>query len=402
MRILYFDSPSGISGDMTMAALIDLGVDIKKIKRELKKLDLSNYTIKTTLERRHAIEGVRFKVRTTESKHHRTFKDIKKIIEKSKLTKEVKVLSIEIFKALAIAEGSVHGINAEKVHFHEVGAVDSIVDIVGIAIAIIDLKVDAIYSSPIPLGSGLVSTMHGTMPIPAPATIELMRGIPTKPSPVAMELTTPTGAVIAKTLVKEFGPMPAMVIERIGYGIGGNDFEEIPNVLRVVLGEMTGTSRSEPDSTSGVIVLETNIDDMNPQIGGYLIERLLKEGALDAYITPVQMKKTRMGMLITVITEESLKDSLLEVIFTESTSIGVRSYRVDRDCLTREIKTIKTPYGKVGVKLSYLNGRLVNSAPEYEDCKLLAEKKGIALKEIMDSAREILRSRTPVKKKTRK
>ncbi len=399
MRILYFDSPSGISGDMTMAALIDLGVDIKKIKRELKKLGLSNYTIKTTLERRHAIEGVRFKVRTTESKHHRTFKDIKKIIEKSKLAKEVKVLSIEIFKTLAIAEGSVHGISAEKVHFHEVGAVDSIVDIVGVAIAIIDLKVDAIYSSPIPLGSGLVSTMHGTMPIPAPATIELMRGIPTKPSPVAMELTTPTGAVIAKTLVKEFGPMPAMVIEKIGYGVGGKDFEEIPNILRVVLGEMTATPESDSQSA---IVLETNIDDMTPEIGGYLIERLLKEGALDAYITPVQMKKTRMGMLITVITEEKLKDSLLEVIFTESTSIGVRSYRVERDCLAREIKMIKTPYGKVGVKLSYLNGRLVNSAPEYEDCKLLAEKKGIALKEIMDSARESLRSRTQVKEKTRK
>ncbi|MCK4846360.1 MAG: nickel pincer cofactor biosynthesis protein LarC [Deltaproteobacteria bacterium] len=399
MRVLYFDSPSGISGDMTMAALIDLGVDIKKIKRELKKLGLSNYTIKTTLERRHAIEGVRFKVRTTESKHHRTFKDIKKIIEKSKLAKEVKVLSIEIFKTLAIAEGSVHGISAEKVHFHEVGAVDSIVDIVGVAIAIIDLKVDAIYSSPIPLGSGLVSTMHGTMPIPAPATIELMRGIPTKPSPVAMELTTPTGAVIAKTLVKEFGPMPAMVIEKIGYGVGGKDFEEIPNILRVVLGEMTATPESDSQSA---IVLETNIDDMTPEIGGYLIERLLKEGALDAYITPVQMKKTRMGMLITVITEEKLKDSLLEVIFTESTSIGVRSYRVERDCLAREIKMIKTPYGKVGVKLSYLNGRLVNSAPEYEDCKLLAEKKGIALKEIMDSARESLRSRTQVKEKTRK
>lgn len=401
MKILYFDSPAGISGDMCMASLISLGVDMKKIKRELKKLDVSEYTIKTSLERRHAIEGVRFKVHTTESKHHRTFKDIKKLIDKSILSKKVKELSVEIFQALAIAEGRVHGVSADKVHFHEVGAVDSIVDIVGVAIAITELKVDAVYASAIPLGSGLVKTDHGTMPIPAPATIELMKGIPTKSSPITMELTTPTGAVIVKTLVKEFGPMPEMVIKKIGYGVGGKDFKEIPNVLRAVIGEATAVTKPTEDSSS-VIVIETNIDDMNPQIGGYIIERLLKEGALDAYLTPVQMKKSRMGMLLTVLAEEAKKDSLLEVIFTESTSIGVRSYRVERDCLKREIKTVKTPYGKVSVKLSYLNGRLVNSAPEYEECRLLAEKKKIPLKEVIESAKEALRKPQKAKKKPRK
>ena len=402
MKILYFDCPAGISGDMSLAALIDLGVDIKKIKKELKKLDVAEYTIKTSLERRHAIEGVRFKVRTTEVKHHRTFKDIKELIEKSKLSKKVRELGVKIFKALAVAEGKVHGISPDKVHFHEVGAVDSIVDIVGVAIAITELKIDAVYASAIPLGSGLVKTAHGTMPIPAPATIELMKGIPTKPSPITMELTTPTGAVIIKTLVKEFGPMPAMVIEKIGYGVGGKDFLEVANVLRVVLGETTSSISSGSTSPSDAVVLETNIDDMNPQIGGYLIERLLREGALDAYLTPVQMKKSRMGMLLTVLTEESKKEALLEVIFTESTSIGVRSYNVERDCLKRELKTVKTLYGKVSVKLSYLNGSLVNFAPEYEDCKLLAEKKKVPLKEVIDSAKEALKKAPQVKKKSRK
>ena len=237
MRILYFDCPTGISGDMCVASLIDLGVSVEKLKKELKKLKLSGYEITVTRENRGAINGIRFKVRSSETHPHRTFKDIKNLIERSGLKKDVKELSIRIFTNLAKAEGKVHGISPLKVMFHEVGAIDSIVDIVGVSIALRELDIDEVRASAIPTGSGFVNTMHGRLSVPAPATIEVLKGVPIVPSPIEMELTTPTGAVILKTVSKGFGKMPAMTIKNIGYGLGGKDFKEMPNALRAVIGE---------------------------------------------------------------------------------------------------------------------------------------------------------------------
>jgi hypothetical protein len=391
-KILYLDCPTGISGDMCMAALIDLGADLAKIKRELKKLDVAGYTIKTWVDKRHAISGTRFKVITKKEKHHRTFKDIKKLIEDSTLTSEVKKLSVKIFKNLAIAEGKVHGIAHTKVHFHEVGAVDSIVDIVGVAVAITGLGIDKVYTSAIPLGSGWVNTEHGMLPIPAPATLEIIKGIPTVPSPITMELTTPTGAVIVKTLAIGHGAPPAMTASAIGYGLGGKDFRELPNAMRAIMGktEKIENPKIEDKKTcaqaDSVIEIKTNIDDMNPQISAYLLEKLIKKGALDAYLTPIIMKKGRPGLLLTVLTNEKKQDALTRIILTESTSIGVRYNNVKRKCLERRIIKVNTPFGTIRIKESLLDEVVVNRQPEFEDCKKAAKKNNVPLKEVIASA----------------
>ena len=384
MKILYLDCPMGISGDMFLAALIDLGVDPKMILRELKKLPVDKIDVEIKKAVRHSITGTTFKVRLAEAHHHRTFRDIKKIIGESSLSPKVKSLSTAIFKVIAEAEGKIHGIKADEVHFHEIGAMDSIIDIVGAAIAVDSLKVKKVVSSPIALGTGWARTMHGTIPIPAPATLEILKGVPIAASTAPFELTTPTGAAIVKTLASSFGPMPPMTIEAAGYGAGKKDFKESANLLRAVI----GTAGEAAEGAQWLILLETNIDDMSPQVAGYLMERLLSEGALDAFYTPVQMKKGRPGVLLTVLTGSEKKDRLLEIIFTESTTIGVRETGVLRHCLERKEAKVRTPYGIVRVKLALREGRVVNVQPEYEDCRTAAKKKGVALKLVMDAARE--------------
>lgn len=386
MKTLYLDCPMGISGDMFLAALIDLGVDPKMILRELKKLPVDKIDVEIKKVARHSITGTTFKVRLAESHHHRTFRDIKKIIEESSLAPKVKRLSIDIFKLIAEAEGKIHGIKADEVHFHEIGAMDSIIDIVGAAIAVDSLKVNNVAASPIALGTGWAKTMHGTIPIPAPATLEILKGVPTAASTAPFELTTPTGAAIVKTLASSFGPMPSMTIVAAGYGAGKKDFKESANLLRAVIGTSSGNGTVE--GVEKLIVLETNIDDMSPQVAGYLLDKLLEKGALDAFYTPAQMKKGRPGVLLTVLTNNEKKDGLLDVIFAESTTIGVRAAEVDRHCLERKAAKIKTPFGVVNVKLALRGGRVVNIQPEYEDCKAAAEKKGVPLKTVMDAARE--------------
>lgn len=386
MKVLYFDCPMGISGDMCMAALIDMGVDFKMVLRELKKLKADRIDVAVNKEVRHSITGTTFRVRVKESHHHRTFKDIKRLIGESTLDKGVKELSISIFKEIAIAEGKVHGIKPEEVHFHEVGAMDSIIDIVGASIAIRSLKADRIISSPIPLGSGWANTMHGRIPIPAPATVEILKGAPIVSTEIPFELTTPTGAAIIKTVAQGFGPLPDMVIEKTGYGAGKKDFMESANVLRVMLGTAKDERKAHKER-AGLLVMETNIDDMSPQTAGYLMERLFEAGALDVFFTPVQMKKSRPGVLLTVLTDEERKEGLLDIIFEESTSIGVRTYPVERECLERKVVRAKTPYGVVRVKVSLRGGKVVNSQPEYEDCRELARKKKVPLKKVMEAAK---------------
>ncbi|MBI1912692.1 MAG: nickel pincer cofactor biosynthesis protein LarC [Deltaproteobacteria bacterium] len=391
MNILYFDCPTGISGDMCLAALIDLGVDFKMIVRELKKLPVDKIDVKIGKEVRHSITATSFRVNIKESHHHRTFKDIRKIIKESSLSADVKELSASIFKIIAEAEGKIHGIAADEVHFHEVGAMDSIIDIVGAAIAIKSLRIDKVYASPIPLGSGWADTMHGRIPIPAPATVEILKGVPVAGSTIPFELTTPTGAAIIKTIASGFGPMPQMTIEKTGYGAGKKDFKESANLVRVFLGKTEeATADEECKTAQRLLMMETNIDDMSPQLAGYLMERLFANGALDVFYTSVQMKKSRPGILLSVLTEESKKEALLDVIFNESTSIGVRTHYVERHCLERKILKVKTPFGTVRVKASLRDGKVVNNQPEYEDCKALAEKKKVPLKKVMDAVKAAL------------
>lgn len=387
MKILYIDCPMGISGDMFLGALIDMGVDLKMILRELKKLPVDKINVKVSKEVRHSISATAFRVKIKEERHHRTFKDIKKIITKSTLAPEVKDLSVKIFENIADAEGKIHGISPEEVHFHEVGAMDSIIDIVGAAVAVRSLKADAVISSPIPLGSGWTDTMHGRLPIPAPATLEILKGVPLRPSTAPFELTTPTGAAIIKTLAGDFGGIPAMKVERIGYGAGKKDFREAANVLRLMTGEGEIRRGKETGGRERLTVLETNIDDMSPQVAGYVMEKLFGAGALDCFFTPVQMKKGRPGVLLTVLAAEEEKEKLMDIIFDETTTIGVRSYPVERLCLERKIVKVKTPYGTVRLKVAYKDGHAVNIQPEYEDCRLIAEKKGLSLRIVTDGAR---------------
>ncbi len=384
MRILYFDCPSGISGDMCLGALVDLGVDIKRIRSELKKLPIEDVSISISRKKYHGITGTNLCIKTKEAHHHRTFRDIKELIEESGLSRKVKELSVEIFKEIAQAEAKVHDTDYMEVHFHEVGALDSIVDIVGTAVAMEAIDVDEVYSSPLPMGTGWVDTAHGRMPVPAPATVEILRGVPVKGSHIEAELTTPTGASIVKTLARGFCTMPSMVIEATGYGLGSRNLKEIPNILRVVVGR----TREEKEV---LVVMETNIDDMNPQIMGYLTERLLSAGALDVFCTSVQMKKNRPGVLLTVLTDRAHRDQLMDIIFRESTSLGVRIHEVERVCLSRKDTKVSTPYGTVRMKVSLLDGKVVNIQPEYEDCKRIAQKSNIPVKTVMDEAKRCFR-----------
>ena len=383
-KILYFDCVSGISGDMCLAALIDLGVGIDVIEDGLKGLALDGYSLSAGREKRSGIEGTRFKVALEGDSPERSYADIRRLIIESALAEEVKELSLEIFGIIAEAEGKIHGVAPEDVRFHEIGAVDSIVDVVGAAIAIKSLDIDAVYSSSIPLGTGFVETAHGTMPVPAPATMEILKGVEIKESRVEAELTTPTGAAIIKALSKGSRPVPAMSVSEIGYGIGSGDFKEVPNILRLFFGE-GGEGAEETGVVSGVgqvTVVETNIDDLSPQIAGYLMERLFEAGALDVWFTPVQMKKSRPGLLLTALVEESSLDGVIKMIFVESTSIGVRFHRAQRQILQRTEYTIETRFGKITIKASSLDGKVVTRKPEFEELKAIAKKTGLPLKSV--------------------
>jgi len=384
MDTVYIDCPMGISGDMFLGAMIDLGVELGLIIKTLEKLpiDSGEFDIVTSKEVRHSITGTSFKVRVKESKHHRSYRAIKSMIQKSAFPPRVEELSIAIFDLIAQSEGRIHGVPAEDVHFHEIGAMDSIIDIIGAAVAVDSLGSPSFFASPVALGEGMAKTMHGTIPIPAPATLDILKGVPTVAGPAPFELTTPTGAAIIKTLAEGFGPMPDMVLDATGYGAGKKDFDGAANLLRII----TGTMSKKAGVAERLIMFETTIDDMSPEIGGWLMEKLLAKGALDVFYTPAQMKKSRPGTLLGVLAKEEDKEAVLDTIFTESTTIGVRTHLVERHCLARTIKEVKTEYGTISVKVSTRQGRTINIQPEYEDCKKIAQEQGIPLKTIMAAA----------------
>lgn len=381
MRIAYFDCFAGASGDMIVASLLDAGLKLPALRRELGKLDLHGFTVKTARVTRGMLSALRFDVRVAHEHHaHRTLRVIERIIARSALSDRVKEDSRKVFLRLAQAEAKVHRTRPEEIEFHEVGAVDSIVDIVGAAIALEALGVEAIYFSPLHLGTGTVRCRHGVLPVPAPATVELVKGIQVMQGSVEAELTTPTGAAVLTAMGRCQPPPPAR-FDAVGHGAGTRELVEIPNVLRVRIGEVC-----PPRDGDRVCVMETNIDDMPSQIYGHLFDRLFAAGALDVFATPIHMKKNRPAVLLNVIAPTELVPLLEEILFSETTTFGIRRHEVERTKLSRKETTVATRHGKVRVKIGRMGKEIKTVAPEYEDCRKAAEKAGVPLKAVWQAA----------------
>jgi uncharacterized protein (TIGR00299 family) protein len=438
MKTLYLDLISGISGDMFIGALVDLGVDARLLETELAKLQLEGYHLHFTRSQKASIVGVKFDVHlaggpdhehhghshshehehehhhehhhehehghshapshghehshgTGQHSHHddsRTFAEIKQLIAHSSLSDWVKQKAFAIFQRIAVAEGKIHGLPPEQVHFHEVGAVDSIVDIVGACIGLELLGKPRVLASHVVEGNGWVDCAHGRFPIPAPATLAILgaRGIPLSQCNEPHELVTPTGAALLAELVESFGPMREMVAEKIGFGLGTRELKSRPNVLRALLGEAGASEVTHDWEADAVAILETNLDDINPEILGHFVEHALAAGALDVFHTAIQMKKNRPGILLTVLCAEADADRFSELLLRETSSFGVRRYTAERRKLARKFVAVHTPYGEVSVKVGRLDGRVVQAAPEFESCKKVAAESNVPLKEVYEAA----------------
>lgn len=389
MKILYYDCFSGISGDMNLGAMIDLGVEREHLVSELEKLGLKGWKLEIGKDQRHGISGTKVTVKTKHEHVHRHLSDIEKIIDKSQLDQETRDLSKKIFMKVAVAEAAVHDIPIEKVHFHEVGALDSIIDIVGAAICYRAINPDSVVISEVELGGGMVKCDHGKLPVPAPATAEIIKGIPSRTGGVNFEATTPTGAAIVAALGNSFGARVGFSIVKTAYGIGHKDHPDVPNILRVMLGEPTGHSETGHDA----MLLECNIDDMNPELYNHVSEKLFRAGASDVYLSNIIMKKGRPAIILHVICETELSDRLKEIIFTETTTLGIRSFPFRKETLQRKSETVETSLGPVRIKRSYYRDREVSCKPEADDCSRIAAEKGIPLKEVYNIInREIIQS----------
>ena len=386
MKTLYFDCFAGASGDMILGAMVAAGVDPDELREQLSLLNVEGFTIDFETTDRSGLSATYARVVTTDQKKHRHLSDIRRIIEASGVTDAAKDLSLRIFTRLAQAEARVHNEPIEKVHFHEVGALDAIVDVVGAAICFDLLKIDRFVSSPLHVGSGMIEMAHGRFPIPPPAVTELLRGVPFYSGDIKGELLTPTGAAIITTVCQEYGPIPRIKTDRTGYGAGTREYENFPNVLRVLIGE------TEVDNAASerLWMIETNLDDVSPQIVGHVMDRIFELGALDCYFTPVQMKKNRPGVLLSVLCKPEDKEAMMKLLFTETTTLGVRSYEVERRALRRSVVQVETQYGPIFVKVAHLNGRVVNEMPEFEQCRAAAIRANVPLKVVEEAARVAL------------
>jgi uncharacterized protein (TIGR00299 family) protein len=384
MKQAYFDCFSGISGDMTLAALVDAGCDLAQLRSGLAGLQIPGWSISAERVWKNGMAATCVRVSTEEQSTHRGLSAILQIIEKSGLSDTAKKNSAAIFRKLGEAEAAVHDVPLEKIHFHEVGAVDAIVDIVGACIGFEMLGIERFACSALNVGGGTAKMAHGVLPVPAPATAKLLQGKPTYSNGGQKELVTPTGAAIVATLCDSFGPQPPMSVSAIGYGAGSADLEGQPNVMRLMVGE--AAEKIVPGFDEEISVIETNLDDMNPQIYGYFLEKALAAGALDVYTTPVHMKKNRPGTLLTVLCNPQDMNSLMLLIFTETTTLGARTYRAQRRVLPRETVNVHTQYGDVHIKLSRVNGSIRHVAPEYEDCRKLAAERNVPLQQVINEA----------------
>jgi uncharacterized protein (TIGR00299 family) protein len=384
MRIAYFDCFSGASGDMILGSMIDAGLSLRLLREELKKLRIPTIRLKVKKVLKQGISATQVIVEgRSEKRPHRSLKEMLRIIEGSDIESAVKKKSEEIFRRIASVEAGIHQKPMEEIHFHEIGGLDSIVDIVGTVWGFQQMGIDKLYVSKVNVGTGFVECEHGTLPVPAPATLSLMKGKPIYSSDVEKELLTPTGAVLLTSLGSEFGKMPAMMVERIGYGAGRDDLPH-PNLLRLIIGIPAVTSGKER-----VTVIETTIDDMNPQFYDYVMEKLFEMEIQEVFLTPIMMKKNRPGTLLTVICPSEKLPSIIEFLLSETTTLGLRWHEEERERADREILTLETRHGKIRFKLAQWEGRVVNLSPEYEDCKRLASKKRIPLKDIFEEAKKV-------------
>ncbi len=384
MRIGYFDCFSGVSGDMILGALVDAGVKVEEMQAAISGLGVSGIHLDAERVKRGAFTGTRVHVRTDEQgQPHRHLPDIEAILDRADIPKPVRTDAKRIFRRLAEAEATAHGVTLDRIHFHEVGALDAMADVVGAIWGIRHLGLERISVSPINLGGGFIQAAHGKMPVPAPGTAALLVGVPAYGSEIQAELTTPTGAAILTTLASAYGPMPAMTLQRVAYGAGGRDLREQPNLLRLMIGEVSGDLDRDQ-----VTVLEATIDDMNPQFFEPLMDRLFQAGALDVFLSPVSMKKSRPGITLTVLADAAVADRCAALILSHSTTFGVRAHTATRWKLPRDIITVTTPHGSVRVKRGWSGDRITIMAPEYEDCRCLAETAGVPIQVIYDEARQ--------------
>jgi len=385
MKTLYFDCFAGASGDMILGALVGVGVDRHALLEHLSLLNVSGYEIDFETVDRSGISATRAHVRTAHEHAHRHLGDILKIINESRLSDGVKERAARIFTRLGEVEAKIHNVAVERIHFHEVGALDAIVDVVGACIGFELLGIERFVCSELHVGSGMVEMAHGRFPIPPPAVAELLKDAPVYSTDIKGELVTPTGAAIISTVCQEFGPLPKMKIGQTGYGAGTREYQNFPNVLRLMIGD---DAMGEASGDERLIVVETNIDDMSPQIYGYVMERAFALGALDCYFTPVQMKKNRPGVLVSILCRPHERDVMSELLLTETTTLGVRFYEVLRRALARETVSVETEFGLIDVKVARLNGRVVKQMPEYEQCRLAALTANVALQVVEQAARK--------------
>jgi len=390
MKTLYFDCFAGASGDMILGAMVAAGVEPRELLRQLSLLNVEGYSIEFQAVDRSGISATYARVKTPPEHAHRHLSHILKIIYDSQLSAGVKERAARVFSRLAEAEARVHNQPVESVHFHEVGALDAIIDVVGAAICFDLAGIEQFACSPLHVGSGSVDMDHGRFPVPPPAVVELLKGVPVYSTEVKGELVTPTGAAIIATVCSEYGPLPKMELQQSGYGAGTRQYDKFPNVLRVLIGETDVHTASE----ERLWMIETNVDDMSPQIFGHVMERALEMGALDCYFTPIQMKKDRPGVLLSVLCRPGHKENLTGMLFAETTTLGVRSYEVQRRALEREIVQVETQYGSIDVKVARLNGHVVNEMPEYEQCRAAALKLGVPLRVVESAVRLAFASRT--------
>lgn len=382
MKIAYFDLISGASGDMILGALLDAGLPEEPLRAGLAALQLADFDLQVRRVNKNGFSATKVDVLVNNDVPERHLPEIEAIITQSELSPTIQRQAIAIFRRLGTVEAGIHGASLSHVHLHELGGVDTIVDVVGALLGLEMLGIEKVYASPVPLGRGFVTGAHGQIPLPAPATVALLKDVPIVGSPIEKETVTPTGAVLLASLAAGFGPIPAMQLQSVGYGAGGRDLP-IPNVLRLFLGEQ--------DSSTGIhtemlTLLETNLDDLNPEIFGYVMEKLFAAGAMDVYLTPIQMKKNRPATQLSVLCREQDSLKAREILFLETSTLGVREIGLRRHSLKREIREVETPYGRVRVKIAHLPNGSTKSAPEYEDCRKLAEQSGAPLQEIYQAA----------------